>query len=799
MPFPRFLLPLVLASLTAGGPSATQTAAAGITGPVVLEQWQPGALEQWRLTGGAGSNPVLSASIVPSPSGIGNALRTTAVRGAGDCRPVAVTRTFTADKVQAYDAYIETFVTFRTSDEDTQPVLMRLELFDESGVALGRRDYYGGGLIPSRLRNRGTATELPVAAGVVRIPLHHVVFRYVPFSRMTVSFVHEGCGGTSEILVGTMVFCPDAKRCGLTVDEGPADGAAEFERMLHLLDEDPLSPYLRSTVPALHIIPAEGRPAGAPLFMPVAMSPAPQVPACADTIEAYIQDARRVHTVVGRRPEVGEKMTAVASAMLGALKLPAGSGADSARAITERVLDNYEMASALGEHLRDEEFGHASAALTKLVLKNLLTRLDGPAHFGKLSRSGHLWLQSYLRSLPDHQRDMVIDNLRIVLKDQPGYVAALASGAAVDLGTVAGGLSEGEVREAMQAVVLNVATTLSPQFALASASFQAMNELALAAQTYVADDEVNRMYAAWKADPNGDYDLNEKWRYTNQALLQAKAVLTATRPATDARTGRPVVITDAEAEEFLTGQFAAWRQAELANGKQADRFTRAWEAYQKSDPQLCVGRALDRQVWPDGRTIGRTWRRAWDSCYEALERFKKYASLHAQVDRELRSWSRADTACSSPGMLALGAEQLACAYLEGAMAGGPGADHAYYDALGAHIERCGWSTRPIAAIKADRQKRVARDLQSMTPRKLQALLQHIGQEAALGCLCRQMNQVYEPLGRGCNPDVSKGLCLLDGIGCTRAAPPMDVYHLGVCGVDRLVTDQLFRVRLAQGR
>lgn len=800
MPFARFLLPIAMVSLTAGGPAARQTEApASISGPAVLEQWPPGSLERWQLTGGGDTNPVLSASIVPSPSGIGNALRTTATRGAGNCAPVAVTRSFTADKVQSYDAYIEMFVSLRTSDEDAQPVLLRVELFDEAGVAFGRRDYYGGGLIPGTLRNRGTATELPVAAGVVRLPLLHVIPRYVQFARMTVSFIHQGCGGTSEIVAGTMVFCPDAKRCGLSVAEGPADGAAEFERLLHLLDDDPLSPYLRSTVPAPRIIPAEGRPAGAPQFMPVAMPLAPQAPACAGTVEAYIRDARRVRTVIGQRPDVTEKMTALATSMLGALKLPAGSGLASARQLSERALDNYEMASALGEHLRDEEFGHASAALTKLVLKNLLTQLDGPAHFGKLSRTGHTWLQAYLRSLPDHQRDVVIDNLRIVLKDQPQYVEALTTGAAIDPGTVAARLTDGEMREAMQTLVLNVATTLSPQFALASASFQTLNETALAAQTYVADEEVNRMYEAWTAEPNGDYDLNEKWRYTNQALLQAKAVLLTTKPAADPVSGRPTVISDAEAETFLTGQFAAWQKAELANAKEADGFARAWEAYQKSDQQLCVGSALNRQVWPNGLTVGRTWKRAWDSCYETLERFKKYASLHAQVDRELRSWSQAGTECNSKGMLALGAQQLTCAYLEGASSGGPGADHAYYDALGAHIERCGWSSRPIATIKAERQKRVARDLQSMTPLKLQAMLRHIGKEAALGCLCRQMNKNYEPLGTGCDPDVSKGLCLLDAFGCSRAAPPMDVYRLTVCGVDKIVTDELFRVRLAQGR
>ncbi len=198
----------------------------------------------------------------------------------------------------------------------------------------------------------------------------------------------------------------------------------------------------------------------------------------------------------------------------------------------------------------------------------------------------------------------MIENLRSVLKNQQQYVEVLAAGEAIDPGTIAYQLSEGEVRDAMQTLVLNMTTTLSPQFALAKASFEAMNETALAAQAYVADGEVNNMYAAWKENPTGDYDLDSRWRYTNQALLQAKAVLKSMKPETDPRTGGPTVITDAEAEKFLTDQFAAWQKAEVANGKEADGLTRAWDAYQKSDPQLCLGGALDRQVWPNGTIRG---------------------------------------------------------------------------------------------------------------------------------------------------------------------------------------------------
>lgn len=163
-----------------------------------------------------------------------------------------------------------------------------------------------------------------------------------------------------------------------------------------------------------------------------------------------------------------------------------------------------------------------------------------------------------------------------------------------------------------------------------------------------------------------------------------------------------------------------------------------------------------------------------------------------QVSRELHSWYRSGTDCSSNAMVDLGVQQLACTYIqEGA--------NAYYDALGERIDRCGWLSRPLARIKADRQKGVARELQSLTPLKLQSVLQQLGDERLLACLCRQMNWRYEPLGEGCEPDVSKGLCLLDAFGCARASPPMDAYRLSVCGVDKAVTDHLFRIRLAQGR
>ncbi len=398
MPFFRFAVLVVMASLTVGARTAPQAQASSIiTGPTVLERWEPGAPSKWEVSGGRKSNPVLSASIDPSPSGFGQALTSRATPGTGDCQPVDAIRSFDADEVQAFGAYLETFVTFRTSNEDTQPVLIRLELFDKADKSLGVRDYYGGGLIPSALRNRGTATELPIAAGVVRLPLEDVVHRPVTFSRMELSFVHQGCSGQSEILVGTIVFCPNARGCGLTVEEGPANGEAEFERLLGTFNGSPFGAYLASTVPALRIAPAQVSPGppGAPLLMPIAWIPKPPPPACGDSIEEYIQDVRRVRTVIGQRPDVKEKMTGLATSMLGALKLPAGSSSAAAREITERVLDNYEMAAALGEHVRDEEFGHASAALTKLVLKNMLSQLDGPAHFGKLSKTGHTWLQTY--------------------------------------------------------------------------------------------------------------------------------------------------------------------------------------------------------------------------------------------------------------------------------------------------------------------------------------------------------------------------------------------------------------------
>lgn len=789
---PFAILVALVTVASAGGTARQASRAQPLAGPAIVESWGPGALEQWRADGGSNTNPVLTTAIVPSPSGIGEALRTTAAPGSGECRPVSMTRSFEASKVQAYDAYLDAFVVIRSSDEDAQPVFIRVELFDESGAKIGQREYYGGGLIPRSLRNSGKVTELPIAAGVVRIPLHHVTYRHVTFSRMTVSLVHQGCGGTSELTVGSMVFCADAKACGLTISEAPADAAAEVKRLLGTLDDNPIGSYLRGIVPAPLITPARPSPPPAPKPMMQRVSWPPAQPAgqCDATVQAYIQDARRINAVIGERPDLQGRLTELATAMLGALKLPEG-GAAIAKDITERMVDNWELASALGENIDEEEYGHASATLTTLVLKNLLTRVDGPAHFGKLSKTGHSWLQAYLLSIPDHQRDMAIDNLRIVLKDQPKYVEALTTGMALDLGTVAGGSSEGQVRDAMQVLVLNAAAALSPQFALVKSSLLAMNEAAVAAQTYVADGEVTAMYAAWRKDPKGDYDLDPNYRFTNQALLATKRVMRTLGSGVDPRTGEERNITDAQADAFLLKQFATWQQAENAAEKKNEALSRAWEAYRKSD-QFCVGSALDKQVWPEGRTVGRTWNHLWDSCYEAIERFKKYAALHVQVNRELRSWYRTGTECSSDGMVDLGVQQLACTYIQ------DGAN-AYYDALGARIDRCDWLSRPLTRIKADRQKGVARELQSMTPLKLQSVLQNIGSEKLLGCLCRQMNWSYEPLGKGCDPDVSKGLCLLDAFGCSRHAPPMDTYRLSVCGVDKAVTDHLFRIRLAQGR
>lgn len=792
---PLFILLIATATAaTAAGTVRQAPKTETLAGPAVLESWGPGALDRWRADGGSNTNPVLTASIMPSPSGIGEALRTIAAPGNGECRPVSVTRSFDAAKVQAYDAYLDAFVVIRSSDEDAQPVFLRVELFDEAGAKIGQRDYYGGGLIPRSLRNSGKATELPIAAGVVRIPLHHVTYRYVTFSRLTVSIVHQGCGGTSEVTVGGLVFCPNAKSCGLTVKEAPADGAAEVQRLLGTLDDNPIGSYLRGIVPAPRIAPA-ARPSAPPVPKPmvqrVSWTTAQPAGQCDASIEEYIEDARRINAVIGERPDLKGRLADLATSMLGALKLPEGSGAAIAKDITERVVDHYDMLTALGEQVGNEEFEQASATITTLVLKNLLAQVDGPAHFGKLSKTGHTWLQAYLRGIPDHRRDMVIDNLRIVLKDQPKYVEALSTGMSLDLGTVAGGLSEGQVRDAMQTLVLNLATTLSPQFALVKSSLLAMNESALAAQTYVADGEVTAMYAAWKEDPKGDYDLDPKYRFTNQALLATKRVMRPLGFGVDPRTGAERNITDAEADKFLLKQFETWQKAEAAAANHTEALSRAWEAYGKSD-QFCVGTALDKQVWPEGRTTGRTWKRLWDGCYEAIERFKKYAALHVQVDREFRGWHRSGTECSSGGMMDLGVQQLACTYIQ------DGAN-AYYDALGERIDRCGWLSRPLERIKADRQKGVARELQSLTPLKLQAVLQNIGSEKSLACLCRQMNRNYEPLGKGCDPDVSKGLCLLDAFGCSRDAPPMDTYRLSVCGVDKAVTAHLFRVRLAQGR
>lgn len=796
---PLAILLVALAASAAGGTAGQAPKAAPLAGPAVLETWGSGALDHWRADGGSTTNPILTAAVVPSPSGIGEALRTTATPGTGECRPVSVTRSFDAAKVQAYDAYLDAFVVFRSSDEDAQPVFIRVELFDDAGGKIGQREYYAGGLIPRTLRNTGKATELPVAGGVVRIPLHHVTYRYVTFSRMAVSLVHQGCGGTSELTLGTMVFCPSAKSCGLTISEAPADGAAEVKRLLGTLDDNPIGSYLRGIVPAPRIAPARPSPPPVPKPMVqrvswtpgVSWTPAQPAGQCNASIEAYIQDARRINAVIGERPDLKGRLTDLTTSMLGALKLPEGSGAALAKDITERVVDQYGMLTALGEQVGTEEYEQASATITTLVLKNLLAQVEGPAHFGKLTKTGHSWLQAYLRSIPDHQRDMVIDNLKVVLKDQSKYVEVLTTGMSVDLGTVVGGLSEGQVRDAMQTLVLNVATTMSPQFALVKSSLLAMNEGAVAAQTYVADGEVTAMYAAWKEDPKGDYDLDRRYRFTNQAMLATKRVMRSLGSGVDPRTGAERNITDAEADKFLLKQFESWQKAEAAAANHTEALSRAWQAYGKSD-QFCVGTALDKQVWPEGRTTGRTWNKLWDSCYEAIERFKKYAALHVQVSREFRSWQRSGTECSSDGSMDLGVQQLACTYIQ------DGAN-AYYDALGERIDRCGWLSKPLARIKADRQKGIARELQSLTPLKLQAVLRNIDNEKLLACLCRQMNRNYEPLGKGCDPDVSKGLCLLDAFGCSRDAPPMDAYRLSVCGVDKAVTDHLFRVRLAQGR
>lgn len=459
----------------------------------------------------------------------------TNVDGSGECRPVTLTRSFEAAKVQAYDAYLEAFVVIRSTDEDAQPVFIRVELFDEAAAKIGQREYYGGGLIPRSLRNSGKATELPIAAGVVRIPLHHVTYRYVTFSRMTVSLVHQGCGGTSELTVGSMVFCANAKSCGLTISEAPADGAAEVKRLLGTLDDNPIGSYLRGIVPAPRIAPARPSPPPAPkpMVQRVSWTPAQLAGQCDATVQAYILDARRINAVIGERPDLQGRVTDVATAMLGALKLPEGSGTAIAKNITERVVENYGMLTALGEQVGNEEYEQASATIATLVLKNLLTQVEGPAHFGKLSKTGHSWLQAYLRSIPDPQRDMVIDNLRIVLKDQPKYVEALTTGMALDLGTVAGGLSEGQVRDAMQVLVVNAATALSPQFALVKSSLLAMNEAAVAAQTYVADGEVSAMYAAGRGRRG-----STRRRCRGRGKHTERAITSAWAPRSTNRSGR---------------------------------------------------------------------------------------------------------------------------------------------------------------------------------------------------------------------------------------------------------------------
>jgi hypothetical protein len=822
----------------------------------ILEDWGPDSLAGWEAAPGGG----MALELGPSPAGEGRALYTRTA--GGDCRPVYLRKEFTLHHTEAYNAYLEAYLVFNSDEAEHTLPHIRVELLDDQGKILGKRSYYGQGIIGQKFRNHGVEfKELPLAGGIVRIKLHLVNHDNTSFSRIAVNIGHDTCDGQSELVVGKLIFCP-GQNCALMAEEKEPDPEAVLKELMDLVaEEDPMYGYMESLIPPIRLAPTTppvkkpgrepgSQAAGYPLLASafdsgrasdagsLRLAAAVTGPECNPELDRFVAEKRRISMILGEQAHLKEALANFGKTLLAKLKFKTPL-LEKMRDMADQVVDSYDILKTVGEDVKRDNYGDAALDLSRLILKRLLDQMGKGKHLGDLSSPSHRIFQTYLKSLPDEKRDMAIDSIKIMLRDQGVDlkrfkldVDSIKKMESIDWGKVLGQLSAGQRNKALLTALETVGTTFSPKMAILKAAVDLVKKSALAARNYVADGQIQEMYADYKKTKSGDdrYDMtwwenriyeNLKDRsYRNQAIEKTREVMEgmgqyccdpATNkikvidPALLQAGGGPTPrelgrIPDRLAKEFLLRRFNEWHRAEQKVAKKGDRFSEALDHY-RQDRGLCTGSYLDGLVWPDGRprglaAVGQAWAKFWDKCYLERERFKKYAQVYLQTRNALSGYRQIGP-CATKGGFSLNVHQIACARVTSPY----DREEAYKEAFTRTLEECGWLPKGAKAYRKRLKKRIARRLRSMSPRKVEALLIQMNRVELLNCLCSQLGTgasygSYDPQGKNCKRSGDNdGLCSIKGFGCGRGHPPLSPYHLGLCGAVDEISDYVFGQKL----